>query len=106
MLTPYLQSRFIEKIVTDAYGRQFRAIFFVSLVDGEVRGRVVSIQPMAQSALALEGAVSDGALCLPAWASNEEICTPYFAPVTRVASPYFTLDFFLSSQQTRAPSAF
>jgi len=104
MLAPYNSSRFIEKIVSDCYGRQFRAIFLVAIIDGEVKGRLVSIQPISQKILTLEGVCSDGSLCLPGWAAQEELDTPYFAPVTRVASPYFSLDFFLSSQQTRAPA--
>jgi len=105
MLTPYTRSQFVEKIITDLNGREYRAIFFVALVGGEVRGRVVSLQPLvAVRPLELAGAVSDGSLCLPSWTDRAEIETPYIASVAPIVSPYFNIELFLSTQPTRAPS--
>lgn len=106
MLTPYSQSSFVEKVLTDCQGRQFKALFFVALVDGEIRGRLISIQPLPKQVLALPGAVSDGTICLPAWTANEEIATPYFSFTAPCISPYFDTDILLTAQPTRAPSAY
>lgn len=104
MLTTHSRSQFIEKILTDVNGRQFKALFLVSLVDGEVKGRLISLQPIATKVLALEGAVSDGIICLPSWAATTEIETPYIASVAPFVSPYFDIELILNSQPTRAPS--
>lgn len=105
MLTPYSQSKIVEKILTDANGSQFKALFLVSLVNGEVKGRLLSLKPLTIRALALEGAVSDGSICLPSWTFDCEIQTPYVASVAPVKSPYFnTIDLIINSQPTRAPS--
>lgn len=104
MLTPYSQSQFVEKIIADASGRQFRVIFLVALVNGEIRGRIVSVQPISQNILSLEGAVSDGSFTLPSWTHNEVIETPYFRAPAPFVSPYFDIETILNSQPTRAPS--
>ena len=101
MLTPY-RPQFIEKILADASGRQFRVVFAVSYsIDGEVRGRIVSAQPIEL----LKGSTlrNQANACLPCAQSfnisifNHSIATP-------VASPYFSLEYLLNSQPTRAPS--
>jgi len=109
MLTPNLQSRFIEKVLTDRAGQQFRVLFLVSLVDGEVRGQIVSAQPIETIKSArLPGRVSKGSpwtkLCLPAVKSITKIVDTKIRSWSRVASPYYSsLEFFMS-QPTRAPS--
>ena len=68
MLTPNLQSRFIEKVLTDRGGQQFRVLFLVSLVDGEVRGQIVSAQPVGGKMLDVRSSKLDkesSVLCLP-----------------------------------------
>jgi hypothetical protein len=110
MLTPHLQSRFIEKVLTDRNGQQFRVLFLVSLINGEVRGQVVSAQPIygqvktvsLPSSVAKETSWSK--LCLPCTKAAAKIIGSKIRPWTRVASPYYSsLEFFMS-QPTRAPS--
>lgn len=104
MLTPYSNTRFIEKTLTDCQGRQFRALFLVSLVNGEVKGRLVSLKLISPKVLAIEGSVSDGSICLPSWTAEASIETPYFVHTAPRKSPYFNIDLILTSQPTRAPS--
>lgn len=111
MLTSYSRSpvcrqagQFIEKTLTDAQGREYKALFFVTLEAGEIKGRLVSLKPVAAKVLALEGAVSDGTICLPCWTADCEIETPYYSATVPVQSPYFNIDLILSTQPTRAPS--
>lgn len=90
--------QFIEKIVTDRSGQQFRLTFLVAIVDGQLKGRLVSAQPLAQSFKNSEAVVFLPVIC----PKNETITeyTPAFAPIV---SPYNKL-FFFTSQPTRAPS--
>lgn len=99
MLTPIQQSSFVEKIMTDRAGRQFRMVFLVALVDGEVKGRLVSVQPLAQESFKNTAEV----VCLPVICPKNETVTEYIAPAVPVVSPYNEL-FFFTSQPTRAPS--
>lgn len=105
MLTPYSRSQFIEKVMTDVNGRQFRVLFLVSLgADGEVKGRIISAEPLAENVLALPGAVADATLCLPCVRSAQDVETPYFASPAPFVSPYFDIELLLTAQPTRAPS--
>lgn len=111
MLTPHLQSRFIEKVLTDRFGQQFRVLFLVSLVNEEVHARIVSAQPIfeATKTAALPGRVSKMSswtkLCLPCTKAAAKIIASRVRSWSRVASPYYSsLDFFMS-QPTRAPSS-
>jgi len=106
MLTPNLQSKFIEKILTDRDGRQFRVLFIVSLVEGEIRGQIVSAQPIGERIKNIESRIKskNEILCLPCKKSDfAPILTSYFLLLTSFLSPYSSLDFFMS-QPTRAPS--
>ncbi|MFA6432396.1 MAG: hypothetical protein WCV82_01060 [Candidatus Paceibacterota bacterium] len=98
MLTPYVNSRFVEKVFTDLAGRQFKLVFFVALVDGEVKGRLVSAEPVIRTFR------SECVACLPALTPENKTETEYAPSFTPVASPYFSLEYLLSSQPTRAPS--
>ena len=110
MLTPYLNSQFIEKILTDRYGRQFRCLFLVALVDGEVKGRLVSARPIFTDVTDVRHPSCDGCLTskrffLPIIRSPKKIFTErVWLPIVS----YFALkDFsFVTSQMTRAPSSF
>ena len=105
MLTPYARSSFVERVVADACGRRFKALFFVALVDGEVRARLVSIQPVVgPDAPALPGSVSDGILCLAAATEERSVETPYSFLLSPYSFPVFDLESFLSTQPTRAPA--
>jgi len=96
MLIPYTQPRFVEKILTDASGRQFRVVFAVSFTNGEVRGRIVS----ATEIKALETCI----LCLSGARTTVKGNTEYVRAFTPIASPYFSLEFLINSQPTRAPA--
>ena len=110
MLTPHIQSRFLEKVLTDRNGRQYRVLFLVSLVNGEVRGQIVSAQPVFEEAKSIRlpgrtaSAPSFVKLCLPAVKSAAKVTESRMSSWSRVASPYYSsLEFFMS-QPTRAPS--
>lgn len=102
MLTRYNRSQFLEKTITDSYGREFRAVFFVTLENGEVKGRIVSLRPVTQT-LALPGGIASG-FCLPCDHSHCATKTPYVMHVAPFESPYFDIELILNSQPTRAPS--
>ena len=99
MLSPYIQTKFIEKILADRYGRQFRCLFLVAVVAGEVKGKLVSVLPLKVTSYKLQ-------------------VTKFFLPNTNKAAKIFPLEFllpiinlfilkdfsFVVSQPTRAPS--
>ncbi len=95
MLTPYSEPQFVEKTITSHTGEQFRVVFLVAIVNGEVRARVISAVSM--------GSARAHTLSLPVpFIPSPSVISyaPAFAPKV---SPYFTLEFFIS-QPTRAPS--
>jgi hypothetical protein len=98
MLTPYVNSQFVEKIMTDRSGRQFKLTFLVAIVDGQLKGRLVSAQPLAQSFKNTESVVF-----LPISCPKNETVTEYAPAFAPIVSPYNEL-FFFTSQPTRAPS--
>lgn len=119
MLTPLNRSQFISRIFSDATGRQFRLTFLVAIVNGEVRGHLVSAEPVSKapstpldknsglrraSNYQLTGAVSDGSFCLPIICNNKKPATTYVSSLKPIATPYFSLEFLINSQPTRAPS--
>lgn len=98
------QSQFMSRIFTDASGRRFRLTFLVAMVDGEVRGHLVSAEPISASVAQLSGTVSDGSFCLPIICNNKKPATEYVSAFAPVVSPFFSLEFLINSQPTRAPS--
>jgi hypothetical protein len=101
-----LQSgQFISRIFTDITGQQFRLTFFVTMVDGEARGHLISAQPISTPArLRLAGSCSaSGTFCLPIACPKKEVGTAYIPAYTPIVSPFTEL-FFFTSQPTRAPS--
>ena len=67
--------QFIEKILTDSFGRQYRVVFAVSFVDGEVRGRVISAT-LIETAPQLKGdSINKAAFCLPS--ASSDILSPF-----------------------------
>ena|SRR3989344_4390297 len=111
--TALQNGQLVSRIFTDQLGQQFRLTFFVSIVNGEVRGRLVSAQPISSSAaqanvsrIALTGdSVSspDQIFCLPIFCTKKEVETSYVPSYAPIVSPYRELYFFMS-QPTRAPS--
>jgi len=102
MLTPYLNSQFVEKILTDRYGRQFRCLFLVALVDGEVRVKLVSTQQIYRH-LTSVNPVNSAKLCLSLFGVSKKTLTNcVWLPIVSYFAPK---DFsFVMSQLTRAPS--
>ena len=104
MLTAYRQPKFIEKILTDTLGRQYRVLFAVSFVDGEIRGRVVSATPIERSLKLVAGSQENRTnFYLPC---AKSACLPSSSELqahSSFVSPYIELYFF-NSQPTRAPS--
>lgn len=105
-----INGQFLSRIFTDASGRQFRLTFFVTIVDGEARGHLVSAQPISTSSyLRLSGRCASSnpkgqIFCLPIACPKKEIETSYIPAYAPVVSPYFSLEFLINSQPTRAPS--
>jgi hypothetical protein len=96
----------LERIFTDQFGRCFRMVFMVAVVDGELKGKLVSVQPISEAAsLKLKGTcVSSGTICLPTDISNKSVETEYVPSFVPVVSPYVSLEYLMTSQPTRAPS--
>ena len=106
MLIPYIQLKFVEKVLTSASGEQFRVLFLVTFVNGELKGRVVSVIPIVNSKwLMINGkklSDMDNGCFLPAPSiENYSPFTINYSPTTK--SPYIELYFF-NSQPTRAPA--
>lgn len=96
----------IERIFTDLHGRQFRMVFLVAVVNGELKGRLVSAQPLPTKAR-IAGNVSDAtAPCwfLPIICDENKTETAYIPSSAAIVSPYTSLEFLMTSQPTRAPS--
>lgn len=107
MLTSY-KPQFIEKIFTDQLGQQFRLVFLVTNVDGEMKGRLVSAELVSKKAGLLNGVENfnisyEAPVCLPIICEKVEADTTYISSCKKILSPFNELFFFMS-QPTRAPS--
>ena len=90
--------RFIEKIFTDQNGQQFKLVFFVALVNGEVKGTLVSARPISKASFNTQDIA-----CLPISIPKNDVVTEYIHAHVPVVSPFTEL-FFFTSQPTRAPN--
>ena len=106
MLIPsfYSQKGLFERLVRGKNGALIRVRFEVVEFNGELRGRVISAEPVIE----LQGQKSkvksqNGSLCLPCASSEILHLTSYIFAFAPTVSPYNTLEFFMS-QPTRAPS--
>jgi len=97
------KSGFISRIFTDKAGRSFRLTFLVAVVDGELKGRLVSAEPLSLDYAQLPGQVVDGSFCLPVFCRAKKPETAFIPAYVPIVSPYIELYFF-TSQPTRAPS--
>ncbi|MSR71207.1 MAG: hypothetical protein EXS50_00845 [Candidatus Taylorbacteria bacterium] len=97
MFTPCIQSKFVEKILTNVNGEQFRVTFFVSLVAGEIKAQVVSAECISKTVEAKK------ILCLPEFYAKQVQDFIYAPSCAPILSP-FNQFFFFNSQPTRAPS--
>lgn len=93
MLTPYSRSQFVTKILTSDTGEKFQVVFLVTLVNGEVKGQIISATPIAEAT----------SICLPVSIKKSPVTFTYTAPSNPAVSPFNSL-FFFNSQPTRAPS--
>jgi hypothetical protein len=109
MLTPLNKQQFLSRIFTDVNGRQFRLTFLVAVVNGELRGHLISAEPLSSSrpieiSLGSVSCAGNEPFCLPISLTENEPSTEYVASFAPVVSPYFSLEFLINSQPTRAPS--
>ena len=115
MLAVHNDIRFISRVFTDTLGRQFKLTFLVALVDGEIKGRLVSAQQISKS-LELPSSTSDhssfqysnlraeeATFLLPVCQEEKVPETVFIPAFTPIVSPYLELYFF-TSQPTRAPA--
>lgn len=106
MLTQY-RPQFVEKVFTDQMGQQFKLTFLVTVVDGEMKGRLVSAELISKKAALLTGSCSsisaNTPVCLPIVCETKEGDTTYVSSCKKILSPFNELFFFMS-QPTRAPS--
>jgi len=96
--------QFISRVFTDQSGRQFKLLFLVLVVNGEFKGRLISVEPLSATTPRLVGNVSTGIFCLPIYCPIKEPDTEYVPSYARITSPYFSNDFLIYSQPTRAPA--
>lgn len=103
--TDLQHGQFISRIFTDQIGQQFRLTFFVTIIAGEPKGHLVSVQPISStSSLRLSGNCEPiKGFCLPIACPNKKTETVYVPIFTPIVSPFTEL-FFFTSQPTRAPS--
>jgi hypothetical protein len=99
---PQTTPEFVSRVFTTQDGRQFRMTFLVSVVKGEMKGRLVSVQPLANSTINQQPSTSNQ-FFLPISCPAHSTVTEYVAAFAPVVSPYTELYFF-TSQPTRAPS--
>jgi hypothetical protein len=107
MLTAYKQPQILSRIFTDPSGRQFRLTFVIVMIDGELKGRLIDVQPISEPSFVysqLTGTISDDTLYLPVFNLKNTLPTKYIPAFTPIVSPYIEL-YFLTSQPTRAPSS-
>ncbi len=99
MLAPYSPGKYFEKILTNAEGQQFRVLFLVALVNGELKAQIISAEPLTQPLATKTQEVA----CLPVYKekqSHSYTYTPSFAPILSPLNDFF----FFMSQPPRAPS--
>lgn len=96
------QTQFVSRVFTDVKGKQFRLNFVVSIVNGELKGRLVSVQPLSSKTIDIG---NDQIFCLPIVCDDKKPNTTYISKHFTLISPYFSQkDILLTSQPTRAPS--
>ncbi|HEY4496465.1 MAG TPA: hypothetical protein VJC04_03910 [Candidatus Paceibacterota bacterium] len=108
MLTPYLNSQFVEKVITDRYGRQFRCLFLVALIDGETKGKLISVQKISGTVGLFwfrNSPTVPAKHLLSVFHTSKKILTEYAC--LPIVSSLIPKDFsFVMSQMTRAPSSY
>lgn len=103
MLSLSEKNQLVSRIFTDCNGRSFRLTFLVTIVDGQVRGRLVSAQPLGGTTKS-QTPITNNQYCLPISIEAKTPNTEYVPAFAPLVSPYFSLEFLINSQPTRAPA--
>jgi len=94
MLTPAVKSQFVTKIISNETGK-YRVVFLVALIDGKIKGQVVSAQQ-------IEAGIKNQELrTLPAPAKKQAHTKS--RPFNKILFPVSSFE-FLTSIKIRAPS--
>ncbi len=107
MLIPSSYKGIYEKVLRAPDGRLVRVQFAVVEVNGALRGRIISMEPIEDRLKIEDSRLKNKAtiLYLPSKGNDyEPIFNFQFSIFNSLVSPYTTLDFFMS-QPTRAPSS-
>ncbi|MEI6304870.1 MAG: hypothetical protein WCP09_02510 [Candidatus Taylorbacteria bacterium] len=100
--------QFMSRVFSDRNGRLYRFTFLVSFVNGEMKGQLVSAEPVSTSHSASSEAspYSNGQIfMLPVCFPVKKPETAYVFSFAPVVSPYFSVDFLINCQPTRAPAS-
>ena len=107
MLNPQVKSQFVTRYLTNAAGEQYKVVFLVSLVNGEVKAQIVSAELISvkRGAASATSSSASTSLFLPLNQSTTAAYTAYTPaftgePIISLLSKFF----FFNSQPTRAPS--
>jgi hypothetical protein len=104
MLIPSSYKGIYEKVLRAPDGRLVRVQFAIVEVNGTLRGRVISMEPVLQVAGAVANREVKGkTLYLPISVQKDIYEAVVSTFKKEVVSPYSSLEFFMS-QPTRAPS--
>lgn len=101
MLQVYKENQYVTRIISDSYGRNFKVIFAIVENNGQLKGRIVSVEPI----LSLNGNVSRCNNLLLCNTGSVNLISFAKELYTEFVSPYFSfLEFLINSQPIRAPS--
>ena len=96
----------VSRVFTDLSGRKFLLTFLLTRVNGEIKGRLISAEPISSHSVEfklLTGEVAGANFFLPLVCPDCIAETEYLPSKAPSVSPYLEL-FFFNSQPTRAPS--
>jgi hypothetical protein len=103
MITPYSQSKFIRKNITNSIGEVFSVLFLVTLVNGEVKAQIISAKQISTIPRLTGEVKGDTSNFLPIFCNKIACDAEYTSESVSKISPYIEL-FFFNSQPTRAPA--
>ncbi|MCL5781750.1 MAG: hypothetical protein M1459_00055 [Patescibacteria group bacterium] len=100
MLQVYKENQYVTRIISDSYGRNFKVIFAIVENNGQLKGRIVSVEPI----LSLNGKTATCGSLLLCGATPSQYIEDKTASKISFVSPYYSLEFLINSQPIRAPS--